>query len=129
MNDAFHMGGFECVGDVDGDGDNSICIERMGGDQVFQRCAIQKFHRDELLSVMLADLVNRADIGMVQRRSRLCLSLEAHQRQGISGYVIRQKLQRDKSVQGYILGLINDTHAAATEFLDDAVMRDDLIDH
>jgi hypothetical protein len=43
--------------------------------------------------------------------------------------VIGQKLQGDKSVEGYVLGLIDDTHAAATELLDNVVMRDGPADH
>ena len=45
------------------------------------------------------------------------------------GDVIRQKLQGDKPVQGYVLGLVNDTHAAATQLLNDAVVRNGLADH
>ena len=32
MNNAFHMGGFERVGYVDGDGDNTFCVQGTGGD-------------------------------------------------------------------------------------------------
>jgi hypothetical protein len=32
-------------------------------------------------------------------------------------------------MEGYVLGLVDDTHPAAPEFFDDAVMRDDLVDH
>ena len=78
---------------------------------------------------MLADFVNCADIGMVQGRSSLSLSLEAGQCLGVFGHFIGQKLQRDESVQGYVLCLVDDTHAAAAEFLENAVMRDDLADH
>src|SRR5271165_1520906 len=76
-----------------------------------------------------SDLIDRADIGMVQGRSRLGLSLEANQCLGISGYVIRQKFQRNESVQGEVFGFVDDTHASAAEFLENAVMRDDLVDH
>jgi len=47
---------------------------------------------------------------------------------GVFGDVIGQKLQRDKPVQGYILCLIDNTHAAATELLGDAVVRNGLAD-
>src|SRR5271166_7055894 len=104
-------------------------IKRTSCDQVFQRYAMQILHGDESLSVMLTDLIDRADIGMVQGRSRLGLSLEAKQCLGISGYVIRQKFQRNKSVQGEVFGFVDDTHASAAEFLENAVMRDDLVDH
>ena len=44
-------------------------------------------------------------------------------------YVLGQKLQCDKAAKLSVLRLIDDTHAATTEFLDDAVVRDGLSDH
>ena len=41
MNDAFGMGGIQCVRNINGDGDYAFQIQRMGGDQIFQRRAIQ----------------------------------------------------------------------------------------
>ena len=40
-----------------------------------------------------------------------------------------QELQRDEPMQLDILGLIDHTHAAATELLQDAIVRDGLADH
>ena len=36
------------------------------GDQVLERGAVQKLHDEEGASIVLADVVNRADVGMVQ---------------------------------------------------------------
>jgi hypothetical protein len=40
-----------------------------------------------------------------------------------------QKLQGDEAVQFYVLGFIYHTHTAATELLDDAVVRDGAANH
>jgi len=66
---------------------------------------------------------------MVEGRSSLSFSLETSQGLGVLGDIIGQKLQGDKSVQGYVLGLIDNTHPATAELLDDAVVRDGLADH
>jgi len=50
-------------------------------------------------------------------------------RVGVFDKRIRQKLQRNEAVKGYILCLLNHTHPAATQFLDDAVMRNGLANH
>jgi hypothetical protein len=47
----------------------------------------------------------------------------------IPGYIHRQKLERDETVETSILGFVNDSHPAATELFNDAVMRDGLADH
>jgi len=40
-----------------------------------------------------------------------------------------QELQRDRAMQSDVLGLENDAHAAGTERLENAVVRDDLANH
>jgi hypothetical protein len=42
---------------------------------------------------------------------------------------IRQKLEGDKSMQVFVFALVNHAHAAATQFLDNAVVRDSLANH
>jgi hypothetical protein len=66
---------------------------------------------------------------MVESGGRLRLPLEAGQGLGVFGNVIGQKLQGDKPVQGYVLGLVHDPHSAATQLFNDAVMGNDLSDH
>jgi hypothetical protein len=58
----------------------------------------------------------------------LSFALEASQRLGVFGYFFGQKLKRDKSVESYILSLVDDAHAAAPEPFEDTVVRDGLAD-
>ncbi len=44
-------------------------------------------------------------------------------------YILWQKLERDETAETGVLRLINNSHPAATELLDDAVVRDGLADH
>ncbi len=79
-------------------------------------------------AVFVADFVDRADVRMVQRRSRLRLALKAGQSLWVFGDFIGKKLQGGESVQGYVLGFVDHTHAAATELLDDAEVGDGAAD-
>src|SRR5713226_5366407 len=81
------------------------------------------------MAVLLPDLIDRADIGMVESGGCLRLPLEAGQGLGVFGDVIGQKLQGDKPVQGHVLGLVDHTHPATTQLVEDAVVRDGLADH
>ena len=81
------------------------------------------------LAVLLADVVNGADIGMVQRRCGLRFAPKSRQGLGIAGHFVGQKLQRDKAVQARVLGFVDHAHATAAELFDDAVVRDGLADH
>ena len=96
---------------------------------MLQRHAIEKLHGDEGLPVLLADFVDGADVGMVQGGCGLGFALKTGEGLRILGNFFGQELQRDKAAQLYVLGLVDDTHAAAAEFLDDAVVRDGLADH
>ena len=68
-------------------------------DAVLQRHAIQKLHGDERLAVLLANFVDGADVGMVQRGGGLRLALEAARGLRVFGDVVGQKLQGDKAVE------------------------------
>ena len=69
------------------------------GDAVLQRRALQILHDNEGALFVLTDVVNRADVGVVQRRSRTRLSLEASECLGISCDFIRKKLERYETAQ------------------------------
>src|ERR1700674_255861 len=96
---------------------------------MLQRQPIQKLHDEERMAVLLSNFMDRANIRVIQCRRGLGFSLEPSQCLGVFGYFIGQELQGDKSVQGYVLGLIDHAHATASELLDDAVVRDGLADH
>jgi len=76
-----------------------------------------------------SDLVDGADIWVVERRSRPGLSAKTFECLGVLGKIIGQKLQGDESPKPGVLGLVDDTHPAAAQLLDDVVVRDDLADH
>jgi hypothetical protein len=66
---------------------------------------------------------------MVQRRGGPSFAAEALERLPVVGYVVGKELKGDKAAETCVLGLIHHTHPAATELLDDAVVRDGLADH
>jgi len=47
----------------------------------------------------------------------------------VLGYVVGQELEGDKPSELYIFGLVDHTHPAAPESLDDAVVRDGVVDN
>ncbi len=74
--------------------------------------------------MFLADVVNRANVGMVQRRRRLGLSLETRQGCGILREFGREKFQCDKTMEPGVFGFLDDPHAAAAQLFNNAVVRD-----
>ena len=78
---------------------------------------------------MLADVVERADVGVVQRRGRAGLALEAFRGQRIGGSRLGQELDRDVATEPEVFGAVHDAHAAGAQPIDDAVVRDNGTDH
>src|SRR5260370_39877051 len=78
---------------------------------------------------VLADFVNGADVGMVESGSRTRFPAESFKRLRVIGDIFGQELQRHEAAEFSVLSLVNNSHAATAEFLDDAVMRDHLADH
>src|ERR1700676_1595979 len=105
MNDSFTMGGVERIGDLDRQRHQDLGIQRLPRDAVLQGHAVEEFHHDKRLAVLLIDLVNGADIRMIQGRGGFGLALETAERLGILGYVVRQELEGYETAKLDVLGL------------------------
>src|SRR5262249_27856657 len=77
---------------------------------------------------MLADFVNGADVGVIQRGRRTAFPTEAFKRLRGFAKVVGKKFQGNSAAKFGVLGLVNHTHSAATKLFDDAVVRDGLAD-
>ncbi len=58
VGDAFRVRRRERVGDLDREVEELIRLERLAGDALLQRLALEQFHGDEALAVKLADFVD-----------------------------------------------------------------------
>ena len=94
---------------------------------MFQGLAFEKFHGDEGLAVLLVNLVNGADVGVVQCRSGLRFALETCESLLVTGDIFGKEFKRHKTVQLDVLSLVHNAHTAA-KFLDDPIMGDGLAD-
>jgi hypothetical protein len=70
--------------------------------------------------------MNGADVWVVQCGRGLCFALKTCQCLQISRNGVRQELQRHVAVQPRILGLIDHTHPAPAQFLQDTVVGNGL---
>src|SRR5579863_8874883 len=73
--------------------------------------------------------MNRADVGMIECRRRLRFTLKTFQRLVIFREPLGQEFQRHEAMEFGVLGLVDDTHPAAAELLEDAIVGDRLANH
>ena len=103
--------------------------QRPAGNKVLQRLPVEKLHGNERPSVVFADFMDGADVRVIQGGSSLRLALEAAQSLRVWRKTVAQELQGNEAVELGVLRSIDDTHTAATELFEDAVMRDGLANH
>ena len=108
---------------------------------LLERLPLQEFHRNERLSFVLSDFINRADVRMVERRGGARFAPEAFEGLGIvsvgEGSALPrerralpyQELERHQPAELRVLGLVNHAHAATTEFVENTVVRNRFADH
>src|SRR5947209_427050 len=67
-----------------------------------------------------------ANVRVVECRCSASFTPETFQSLRITGNVVGQELQGDEAAKLGVLGLVDHTHSAATQLLDDAVVRNGL---
>ncbi|MEK7408746.1 MAG: hypothetical protein AAB225_27080 [Acidobacteriota bacterium] len=123
------MGGVQGVGNLDGCVQEFVRAKGLVGNSLPEGLAFEELHDDERLALELVDAVDGADVGVVQRRGGAGLALEALQHEGVLGKPWWQEFQGYLPPQPAVLRPLNDTHAAAAERIQDAVVRHRSADH
>src|SRR5690348_5733467 len=129
MNDAFAVRGFEVIGYLDAEFDEFLLGKRLAFHALLQRVTFEQLHDDELLSILLADFENGADVRMIERSGGASFADETFEGALVLRQSLGQELHGDVALEDKILGAIDDAHAAAAELLLDAVMGNDGIEH
>ena len=96
MDNAFGVSSIQSTRNLDCQRQKSLGFHGTPRNAVLQRHAVQKLHGDERLAILFVNLVNRANVGMVEGGGSLSLALEPSQSLGILSYFVRQELQRHK---------------------------------
>ena len=123
MNDSFGVCGIERVGNLDSQLEQRFEFHGPVRDQVLQRRAVEILHHDEWVTVLLPNLMNRANVRVVQSGSSARLTAKAFESLRIAHNIVWQELQRHEAAKLSILGFIDNAHASAAKLLNNAVVR------
>jgi hypothetical protein len=115
MCDAFVMSGLQSIGNLLG-----IVERRLDGQRTFECLARDQFHHQRAIF----HSVNLGDVGMVECRQYLGLTLEARHARWIASEDIRQHFQRNLALQLGVLRSVHFTHAARAKQGEDLVRAD-----
>src|SRR6185503_8730991 len=117
------------VGDLNAEIKQAFRVQRLAADPMAEGLALQQFHGDEGPPIGLVDLVNSANIRMIQRRRSLGFPLKTAESLRAFRRAVRQELERDKAAEPHILSLEYDSHGAGAELFNHTIMRDGLANH
>lgn len=77
MNDSGLVRSVESICDLDSNIKDLRALQWLTRDHVLERLPFQKLHYDERLALPLVNLMNRADVGVVQTRGGAGFALKA----------------------------------------------------
>ena len=116
------MGSVQSIGDLDSQIEYRLDFQRLAADPAPERLPIQQFHDNEGSSLGFVNLVDGADVRMIQCRGGFGFTLKTAECLRVFGYIVGKELEGHKATELHILGLVYDTHSSTTELADDAVM-------
>jgi hypothetical protein len=123
MNDAIGVRGIEGISDLDPQV-HQATVSSGRPIMVPSGSGLQVIHHNERASLEFTDLMDRADVRMIKRGSGTSFAAETLKGLWILGDIVRQKLECHETVESGVLRLVDRTHAAATQLLQNAVVRD-----
>ena len=88
VDDASCVGCIEGIGDLDAERQDRVQLHGVADDQMLKRGAVEELHDEEGASGVLADVVDGADIGMIQGRGGFGFTAEPLQRLMILSKVV-----------------------------------------
>ena len=128
MHDSLGVRSIQRVRNFDPQRQHLVLRERLAGSGFLQGPPVEKFHGDKFAAVLLADIVNRANVRMIQRRRCLRFAPKTFQRNRIVRHFNRKEFQGDGAMQPGVFRLVNDAHPTAAKLAEDAVVRERLAD-
>ena len=121
MGDSGAMRAVERVGDLGGELERLIERERALLDAGGQRLALQVLHHHVAGAILIADVVECADVRMIQRCDGAGFAFEAGAQILALGDVFRQDLDGDGAVEPRVAGLVHFAHSSSADRGEDFV--------
>ena len=121
MRDALAVRLVEPIRDLDGDLERLIERQRAPLQPLGQRVPLQVLHDQEVDPVLLTDVVERANVRVVQAGDGLRLALEPLLEIGVRGDMLGEDFDGDRAVQAGVARFVHFAHPARAEWREDLI--------
>ena len=108
MPDCVRLG--QAAGDLAREVEQLLDGEASRLEPVLEGLALDQLHRDEARALVLADLVDRGDVRMVEGRRGTGLSFEAAKPPGVVRHLLGQHLDRDLAAEARVARAVDLAH-------------------
>ena len=112
MDDAGAVRGVEGVGQRCANVEQRRQLDRARTEPLAQRLSLEQLHREIVSIALLADVVDGADVRVIERRGGARLAQKALDSGGVSADGLRQQLESNPAPQPRVFGPVHDPHAA-----------------
>src|SRR5262249_6070615 len=113
VDEALLVGVLQAVADLEEGVEELVGVGGLGLEEVLDRGPLDALHGDVVLTLLLAWLDDLDDVRVVEEDQGLRLALEAGDEVAVAGHVHGERLDRDPAVEGGLVALVDDAHAAA----------------
>jgi len=129
MDNSFGMRGGKGVRDLRAKIGDLLRGQPLALQTVLESLPFEQLHHQEGAPFILANIVERANMRMIERGGGTRFPQKAFERRGVRAKTFRQKFERHAASQTRIFRLVYHSHASAAELLQNAVMSDSGANH
>ncbi len=91
---------------------------------VLQRLALEQLHSDKRPFFEFSNIVNGANVGVIERGCSARFAAESLDRLRIMGDIVGKEFQRDVAAKPRVFSFVDYTHSSAPKFFEDAIVGD-----
>ena len=129
MHDAGGVGDFKRIRNLHAVVNHLVDRHGLALDAVLEGAALEVLHDDVVTIGLFTNVVNGADVGMVESRGGAGFALEALAGLGVVGEFVGKEFESDAAAETEIFRLVDHAHASPAELLQDAIVGDSLSEH
>ena len=122
MHDALCVGSFEAVSNLNADVQEFGYFDGLPANAVLESLPLEQLHGDERTAFELPNIVNGADVGMIERGCSTRFATESLDGLGVLGDVLGKKFQGNTTAEPRVLSFVDHSHSAAAQFFQDVVV-------
>src|SRR5439155_22188071 len=113
VDEALRVRRVESIDDLDREVEQLPERERFFANLVVERPALEQLEHEERTALVVAKLVDGADVGMVERRGNAGLAQEPIERLAVGGLFAQQKLQGHLPAQDEVFADVDLSHTSS----------------